>query len=170
MPRSAATGPLFEDLQVGDVYKSHLGRTVTETDNILFTHLILNFNQIHFNHVYAEATRFSKPVVNSTLTLALITGLSTPDTSENAVANLGWTDVKLRQPVFVGDTLWAETEILEKRESRTNPGVGIIGVRSRGINQDGVVVIEFRRTFMIYTRKGQGLPMVAPVTSEDWTV
>jgi acyl dehydratase len=168
--RSAATGPYYEDLEVGDLYMSHIGRTVTETDNILFTHLILNFNQVHFNYPYAQATRFRKPVVNSTLTLALITGLSTPDTSQNAFANLGWSDVKLRNPVFVGDTLWAETEILEKRDSKSNQSVGIVLVRSRGINQSGEVVIEFRRSFMIYKRDGPELPSVTPRTADEWTV
>jgi itaconyl-CoA hydratase len=168
--RSASTGPFYEDLEVGDVYMSHIGRTVTETDNILFTHLILNFNQVHFNYPYAEATRFHKPVVNSTLTLALITGLSTPDTSQNAFANLGWTDVKLRNPVFIGDTLWAETEILEKRDSKSNQSVGIVSVRSRGINQNSEVVIEFRRSFMIYKRNGPELPTVTPRTADEWTV
>lgn len=166
----ASTGPFYEDLEVGDVYMSHIGRTVTETDNILFTHLILNFNQVHFNYPYAEATRFHKPVVNSTLTLALITGLSTPDTSQNAFANLGWTDVKLRNPVFIGDTLWAETEILEKRDSKSNQSVGIVSVRSRGINQNSEVVIEFRRSFMIYKRNGPELPTVTPRTADEWTV
>jgi itaconyl-CoA hydratase len=170
MKRSAATGPFYEDLEVGDSYMSHIGRTVTETDNILFTHLILNFNQVHFNYPYAQATRFGKPVVNSTLTLALVTGLSTPDTSQNAFANLGWTDVKLRNPVFVGDTLWAETEILEKRDSKSNQSVGIVSVRSRGINQNSEVVIEFRRSFMVYKRNGAELPKVSPRTADEWTV
>ncbi len=170
MKRSASTGPFYEDLEVGDSFTSHIGRTVTETDNILFTHLILNFNQVHFNYPYAEATRFGKPVVNSTLTLALVTGLSTPDTSQNAFANLGWADVKLRNPVFVGDTLWAQTEILEKRDSKSNQSVGIVSVRSRGINQKSEVVIEFRRSFMIYKRDGPELPSVTPQTEDEWTV
>jgi acyl dehydratase len=167
--RSPASGPYYEDLEVGDVYKSHLGRTVTETDNILFTHLILNTQQLHFNYPYAEATRFGKPLVNSALTLALVTGLTTADTSENALANLGWADVKIRKPVYIGDTLWAETEILSKRESQSNPGAGIVSVR-RGINQRREVVIEFRRTFMIYKRAEHEALLVSPTTADEWTV
>ena len=125
---------------------------VTQTDNIWFTLLTLNTNQVHFNEVFAAGTRFGRPLVNSTLTLALITGMSVPDTSENATANLAWTDINLPNPVFEGDTLWAETEMLDKRESRSRPSVGIVGVRTRGINQRREVVIEFRRTFMVYRR------------------
>ena len=142
----------FEDLEIGDVYRSRLGRTITETDNIWFTCLTLNTNQIHFNTPYAERTQFGKPLVNSTFTLALITGMTVPDTSENAAANLQWTDIKLPKPVFAGDTLWAESEILELRESKSNPSVGIVTMRCRGVNQRREVVIEFKRTFMVYKR------------------
>jgi acyl dehydratase len=163
-------GRYFEDFDVGDVYRSRFGRTVTETDNVWFTCLTMNTNQVHFNAPYAERTRFGQPLVNSTFTLALITGMTVPDTSENATANLAWTDIKLPKPVFVGDTLWAESEILELRESRSNPDVGIVTMRCRGINQRREVVIEFRRTFMVYKR---GAPEAAPSfagTDEEWTV
>jgi itaconyl-CoA hydratase len=92
--------------------------------------------------------------VNSCLTLALITGLSVPDTSEDAVANLSWTDVQLPAPVFVGDTLWAETEVLEVKPSRSNEKVGVVTVRSRGINQRGDTVISFVRSFMVHRDRG----------------
>lgn len=161
-------GRFFEDFDVGDVFKSRLGRTVTETDNIWFTCLTLNTNQSHFNRAYAETTRFGAPLVNSTFTLALITGLTVPDTSENAVANLEWTDVKLPKPVFVGDTLWAESEITQVRESRSNPDVGIVSMRCRGVNQRGEVVIEFKRTFMI-SKRGVVATMFPDVV-EEWTV
>src|SRR5262245_37698722 len=108
-------GRFFEDLQVGDVFRSRIGRTISEADNVWFTCLTMNTNQIHFNRPYAERTRFGRPLVNSTFTLALITGMTVPDTSENAAANLAWTDVALPHPVFVGDTLWAESEILDTR-------------------------------------------------------
>lgn len=163
-------GRFFEDLDVGDVYRSRLGRTITESDNVWFTCLTMNTNQVHFNAPYAAGTRFGRPLVNSTLTLALVTGLSVPDTSENAAANLGWTDVTLPNPVFVGDTLWAESEVLAKRESRSNPHVGIVTLRCRGINQRREVVVEFRRTFMIHKR---GAPEAAdgfPGTDAPWTV
>src|SRR5438309_6416700 len=113
-------GRFYEDFSVGDVFRSRLGRTITETDNIWFTCLTLNTNQIHFNEPYAERTQFGKPLVNSTFTLALITGMTVPDTSENAAANLEWTDIKLRKPVFSGDRTWAVSESLEARVSRSD--------------------------------------------------
>lgn len=163
-------GRFYEDLEVGDVFRSRLGRTITETDNVWFTCLTLNTNQIHFNDEYAKRTVFERPLVNSTFTLALITGMTVPDTSENATANLGWTDVKLPRPVFAGDTLWAESEILEKRESESNPSVGIVSMRCRGINQRREVVIEFRRTFMIYKRGALEATDLFPETDRDWSV
>jgi itaconyl-CoA hydratase len=163
-------GRFYEDFDVGDRFRSRLGRTITEADNVWFTNLTLNTNQIHFNVPYAEATQFGKPLVNSTLTLALIVGLSVPDTSENAAANLGWRDVRLPRPVFVGDTLWAESEILEKRESRTNASVGIVTMRSRGINQRREVVIEFVRSFMVYRRDAPEARGTFPETETAWEV
>ena len=163
-------GRFYEDFDVGDIYKSRLGRTITETDNIWFTLLTLNTNQMHFNTPYTEGTRFGQPLVNSAFTLALVTGMTVPDTSENATANLAWTDIKLPKPVFVGDTLWAESEILEKRESKSNATVGIVTMRCRGINQDGKVVIEYRRTFMVYKRTAPQAERSFPGTSEEWTV
>ena len=163
-------GRFYEDFDVGDVYRSRLGRTVTQTDNIWFTCLTLNTNQIHFNVPYAERTQFGRPLVNSAFTLALITGLTVPDTSENAAANLEWTDIRLPKPVFVGDTLWAESEILEKRESRSNADVGIVTMRCRGINQRGEVVIEYRRTFMLQKASAAATEARFPATDAQWSV
>jgi len=163
-------GRFFEDFDVGDVYRSRLGRTITATDNIWFTCLTMNTNQIHFNTEYAARTRFEKPLVNSTFTLALVTGLTVPDTSENATANLEWTEIKLPRPVFVGDTIWAESEILELRESRSNPSVGIVTMRCRGVNQRGEVVIEFRRAFMAYRRSAPEAAPGFPTVKDEWTV
>jgi itaconyl-CoA hydratase len=163
-------GRFYEDFEVGDVFQSRLGRTVTETDNVWFTCLTLNTNQVHFNHEFASGTPFGRPLVNSTFTLALVTGMSVPDTSENATANLSWTDIKLPSPVYVGDTLWAETEVLSKRESGSRPSVGIVGVRCRGINQRREVVIEFQRTFMIYKRDAPEMSNLFPGTDSDWTI
>ncbi len=163
-------GRFYEDLDAGDVFRSRLGRTITETDNIWFTNLTMNTNQIHFHVPYAERTLFGRPLVVSTLTLALVVGLSVPDTSENAAANLAWEDIKLPKPVFVGDTLWAESEILEKRGSRSNPSVGLVTMRTRGINQRREVVIEFRRTFMLLRRDAAGAATSFPGTDTDWTV
>lgn len=142
-------GRFLEDFAVGDVFRSRLGRTITETDNVWFTCLTMNTNQTHFNAELAAETEFGQPLVNSCLTLALVTGLSVPDTSENAVANLGWTDIRLPNPVFVGDTLWAETEVTHVRRSSSRPDAGIVRLRTRGVNQRREVVCEFRRTFMI---------------------
>jgi acyl dehydratase len=163
-------GRFYEDFDVGDVFRSRLGRTITETDNIWFTNLTMNTNQIHFNAEYASRTRFGQPLVVSTLTLALVTGLSVADTSENALANLAWTDITLPNPVFVGDTIWAESEILDKRESKSNANVGIVGMRTRGLNQRHQVVIEFKRTFMVNKRASPDVQDVFPVTDEDWNV
>jgi acyl dehydratase len=163
-------GRFYDDFDVGDVYQSRLGRTVTETDNIWFTCLTMNTNQVHFNNEFAAKTRFGQPLVNSAFTLALVTGMSVPDTSENATANLAWTDIKLPNPVFVGDTLWTETEILSTRESKSNPNVGIVGVRCRGINQRREVVVEFQRTFMVYKRTAPEVTDTFPTTDTDWTV
>jgi acyl dehydratase len=163
-------GRFYEDFDAGDVFHSRFGRTVTTTDNIWFTCLTMNTNPIHFSEPYAARTQFGRPLVNSAFTLALVTGLTVPDTSENAAANLAWTDIELPKPVFEGDTIWAESEILETRESRSNPSVGIVSMRCRGINQRGEVVITFKRTFMAYKR---GAPEVAdtfPGSDEDWTV
>ena len=144
--------PYYEDLHVGDVVRSRIGRTVTESDNVWLTALTHNTNQIHFNAEYARERGFDAPVVNSCLTLALVTGLTVEDFSERTHANLGWDEVRLPAPVFAGDTLWAETEVLELRESRSNPAVGIVTVRSRGVNQRHETVIEFTRTFMLPKR------------------
>ena len=163
-------GRFYEDLEIGDVYRSRLGRTISEADNVWFTCLTLNTNQIHFNVPYAERTQFGKPLVNSAFTLALVLGLTVPDTSENAAANLGWGEITLPNPVFVGDTLWAESEITATRESRSNPSVGIVSMRCRGINQRREVVIEFTRTFMVYKRSAPEVAHAFPHTDEGWRV
>jgi itaconyl-CoA hydratase len=144
-------GRVYEDFEVGDVYHHPLGRTVTQTDNIWFTLLTVNNNPIHFDSVYAAQTEFKRPLVDSTFTLALVTGLSVSDVSQNAV-NLGWEEVRLPHPVFEGDTIYAESLVLEKRESRSRPHMGIVRLKTSGLNQRGEVVIEFRRTIMVYRR------------------
>ena len=155
-------GRFLEDFDVGDVFVSRLGRTITETDNIWFTCLTMNTNQIHFNSEFAAQTQFERPLVNSCLTLALVTGLSVADTSENAAANLGWTDVMLPRPVLAGDTIWAQSEVLATRPSASNPSRGIVTIRTRGLNQRDEVVIEFVRTFMIYSRDAPEVQSRAP--------
>jgi itaconyl-CoA hydratase len=144
-------GRVFEDFEVGDVYRHPLGRTITQADNIWFTLLTLNSNPIHFDVALAARTQFGRPLVDSTLTLALATGLSVTDVSQNGI-NLGWDDVRLPHPVFEGDTLYATSEVLEVRPSRSRPTMGIVRVKTTATNQDGAVVIEFRRTIMAYRR------------------
>lgn len=139
----------FEDFGAGDVYRSAVGRTVTETDNLLFTMLAMNTNELHFNEEAARASEWGRPLVNSTFTLALVLGLSVRDTTEAGGVNLGWKEIRLPKPVFVGDTLWSETEILEARASNSRPDYGIVTVRTRGVNQRDEVVCEFERSFMI---------------------
>ena len=163
-------GRFFEDFSVGDVFTSRLGRTLTETDNIWFTALTMNTNQIHFNREFARRTEFGQPLVVSSLTLAVVLGLSVADTSENAAANLGWNDIKLPRPVYAGDTLWAESEILSVRDSRSRPNVGIVGLRTRGINQRSDVVIEFTRSFMVYRHDAAEMTDGFPVSHTPWTV
>ena len=161
-------GRFYDDFDVGDVFRSRYGRTVTEYDNILFTGLTHNTNSIHFDAVHAGRTQFGQILVNSAFTIGLIMGMTVPDTSENAAANLAMTDISLPSPVFAGDTLWAESEILDKRESKSNPDVGIVTMRCRGINQRQQVVIEYRRTFMVYKRSAPQAKRSFPGTDEEW--
>lgn len=145
-------GRFFEDFGVGDVYHHPLGRTITTTDNIWFTLLTQNTAPVHFDHHYSAQTEFARPLVNSTLTLALAVGQSVTDISQNVLANLGWDEVRLPNPLFEGDTLYSSSEVLEKRESTSRPNVGIVTVRTTGYKQDGTVVITYRRTVMVYKR------------------
>jgi itaconyl-CoA hydratase len=158
-------GRFYEDFGVGDVYQHPLGRTVIATDNVWFTLLTQNTAPIHFDHYYASQTEFKKPLVDSTFTLALVTGQSVTDVSQNVFANLGWDEVRLPNPVFEGDTIYSQTEVLEKRESKSRPNVGIVKVRTIGYNQDGKIVIEFHRTVLVYKR-GQG-PKIARLAPQD---
>lgn len=146
------SGRLYEDFAVGDIYEHPLGRTIVAADNIWFTLLTQNTNPIHFDHAYASRTEFGRTLVNSTLTLALVTGQSVGDLSQNAIANLGWDEITLPNPVFEGDTIYSRSVVLEKRESKSRPNAGIVRVETIGFNHDGVVVIKFKRTFMVYKR------------------
>ncbi len=151
----------YEDFEVGMVIRHPVGRTVTATDNAWFTLLTNNSNPIHFDRHYAAQTEFGQPLVNSTFTLALVVGLSVADISRNAV-NLGWDEVRLPAPVFEGDTIYAETEVLSRRDSGSRPTMGIVEIRTRGFKQDGTVVITFRRTILVYKR-GQAPTRPHPV-------
>ena len=145
-------GRYFEDFEVGDIYDHPLGRTITTTDNSWFTLLTQNTAPIHFDHHYAASTEFGRPLVNSAFTLSLVTGQSVTDLTQNVFANLAWDEIRLPHPVFEGDTLYSRSEILEKRQSRSRPHLGIVTARTEGFNQDGRVVISFRRTFLVYLR------------------
>jgi itaconyl-CoA hydratase len=145
-------GRYFEDFAVGDVYEHRPGRTITETDNIHFTLLTMNKHPIHFDAAYAAKSEFGRPLVNSTFLLAVVTGMSVADVSQKAIANLGWTDVKLTAPVFAGDTVYAESEVLAKRESRSRPTQGIVTVRTLGKKADGTEFMSFERQVLVPKR------------------
>ncbi|TDD27896.1 MaoC family dehydratase [Kribbella turkmenica] len=146
-----AGGRYLEDFEVGAVYRCPVGRTITETDNTWFTLLTNNTNQIHFNEDYASRTPWGRCLVNSALTLSVVAGLGVADFSANGFA-LGWDEIKLPHPVFAGDTLYSMTEVLEVRPSESRPEQGIVRVRTTGLNQDGVAVIEYVRSAMIWKR------------------
>jgi itaconyl-CoA hydratase len=146
------TGRVFEDFTVGDVYEHPLGRTIIAADNVWFSCMTLNANPIHFDAEYASRTEFKKPLVNSCFTLALVTGQSTIDLTMNGVANLSWDEVRMPNPLFEGDTVYAKSEVLDTRESKSRPAAGIVKVKTTGVNQHGTTVIEFKRTFMVWKR------------------
>jgi itaconyl-CoA hydratase len=149
-------GRFFEDFEIGDVYRHPLGRTITDADNVWFTLLTMNTNPNHFDYQYASQSEFGKPLVNSSLTVAIVLGQTVIDTSQQAFANLGWDEIRLTHPVFVGDTLYAESLVLDKRESKSRPHGGIVTVKSRGLNQDGKQVVSWKRTFFVYKRGAEG--------------
>jgi acyl dehydratase len=146
------TGRYFEDFVVGDRYRHPLGRTITDTDNIWMTLLTQNTSPLHFDHHYAAQTSFGRPLVDSTFTLALVTGQSVIDVSQHVFANLGWDEVRLPAPVFAGDTIYSESEVLSSRPSSSRPETGVVTVETIGFNQEGTIVITFRRTMLIYRR------------------
>jgi itaconyl-CoA hydratase len=148
-----AAGRCYEDFASGQIIRHPLGRTVTATDNTWFTLLTVNTNPIHFDAHYSAQTEFGRPLMNSTFTLALVTGLTVADISRYAV-NLGWKEVTMPAPVFEGDTIYAETEVLSTRESKSRPHMGLVEIRTRGFKQDGTVVMVFTRTILVY-RRGQ---------------
>ena len=146
------TGRFYEDFQAGDVYEHPLGRTILAADNTWFSLMTMNANPLHLDYNYMSKTEFGKPLVNSCLTLAVITGQSVIDLTQNAFANLGWDEVRMPNPVFEGDTIYSKSEVLEIRESKSRANVGLVRVKTTGFNQDGAVIMEFKRTFMVYKR------------------
>lgn len=145
----AATGRYYEEFTLGDVYEHQPGRTISQQDNVWFTLLTMNTHPLHFDEEYAAKTEFGRPLIASPLTLAVIVGMSVSDVSQRAIANLGWKEIRLTNPVFPGDTLYAESEVIGKRESKSRPSAGIVSVRTIGRNQDGVEVCVFERSMLI---------------------
>jgi acyl dehydratase len=163
--RPGWNGRYFEDLRVGDVYEHPLGRTVLPTDNAWFALLTQNSAPLHFDHHYASQTSWGRPLVDSTFTLALVTGQSATDVSQHVFANVGWDSVTLPNPVFEGDTIYSRSTVLSARESSSRRGVGIVTVLTEGYNQEGDVVIRFERTLMVY-RHGHGPDHAKPAVKE----
>jgi len=147
-----AAGRYYEDFALGDTYKHWPGRTITAADNTWFTLLTMNQHPLHFDEEYAKGTEFGKPLVNSALTLAIVAGMSVADVSQKAIANLGWTDIVMPAPVFNGDTLYAESTVLEKRDSKSRPTQGIVTVATRAWKQDGTTVMTYKRTVLVPKR------------------
>jgi acyl dehydratase len=142
-------GRYYEDFSIGDIYKHWPGRTISEADNTWFTLLTMNKHPVHFDHHFAKKQMFGKPLVNSTLTLSIVVGMSVADTSQNAISNLGWESIKLPNPVFLGDTIYAESEILEKRESKSRPNAGIVFFETRAYNQNNDLIMSYTRTILV---------------------
>lgn len=149
-------GRYYEDFTVGDVYEHRPGRTITQQDNIWFTLLTMNTHPLHFDEEYASRSEFGRTIVSSPLTLSILVGMSVSDVSQKAIANLGWREIKLTYPVYPGDTLYAESEVIETRESKSRPQAGIVSVSTTGRNQDGTVVCTFERTMLI-PKRGTGV-------------
>ncbi len=145
-------GRYLEDFKVGDVYEHRPGRTISETDNTWFTLLTMNQHPLHFDREYAAKSEFGQVLVNSCLTLSIVTGMSVSDISQKTIANLGWDNVRLSGPVFIGDTLYAESEVTEIRASASRPGQGIVRVKTTGFKQERVEVISFDRAMLIPQR------------------
>jgi len=149
-------GRYYEDFVIGDVYEHRPGRTITQTDNIWFSLLTMNQHPLHVDEEFGKGTEFGKTLVLSPLTVSIMVGMSVSDVSQKAIANLGWTDIVLPHPLYVGDTLYAESEVLEKRESKSRPNDGIVTVKTIGKNQDGVVVASYQRSALI-PKKGHAV-------------
>jgi len=153
---SATYARLLEDFTIGDIYEHRPGRTITETDNIQFSLMTMNAHPMHCDAAYAAKSEFGRLLVNSGLSLAIVVGMTVNDVSGKAIANLGWKEIRLTAPVFCGDTLYAESEVLEKRESKSRPTQGVVTVQTRAFNQNGVQVMEFVRSALI-PKRGHGV-------------
>ena len=148
---TGTAGRCYEDFEVGLIMRHPLGRTVTATDNTWFALMTVNTNPIHFDAHYSSQTEFGRPLMNSAFTIALVTGLTVADVSRNAI-NLGWDEVRMPAPLFEGDTVYAQSEVLAKRESQSRPTMGIVEIATTGYKQDGTVIMTFKRTILVYKR------------------
>lgn len=146
-------GRYYEDFEIGDIYKHPYGRTITETDDVWITNVTMNLNPMHFNEAYASDTEFGERLVNGLVVIATAVGMSVIDVSQNATANLGYDEVRHHAPTFHGDTLFAESEVLDKRESESRDNVGIVETELRAFNQDGTKVLSLKRTPMVLKRE-----------------
>jgi acyl dehydratase len=155
-------GRWFEDFAVGDVFRHPLGRTITAADNAWFTLLTMNTNQLHFNDHYSSQAEFGRQLVNSGLSVAIVLGISVSDISQNAIANLGWENIRLRHPLFVGDTLYAESLITGVRASRSRSNAGIVSCFTRGLNQEGTTILTFTRSVLVHRRDSPDAPSYFP--------
>lgn len=153
---TSSLGRYFEEFTIGDIYEHFPGRTITAADNIQFSLLTMNNHPMHCDHAFAARSEFGQPLVNSGLTLAIVLGMTVADVSGKAIANLGWTDIKLSAPVHPGDTIYAESEVLAKRESRSRPTQGIVTVKTTGIKADGTIFMSFVRSVLI-PKRGYGV-------------
>ena len=149
-------GRYYEDFEVGHIYEHRPGRTITQADNTWFTLLTMNKHPLHFDLDYAKNSEFGKPLVNSAFTLAVVAGMSVSDVSQKTIANLGWDKIKLTAPVFDGDTIYAESEVLAKRESKSRPNAGIVTVKTTGTKQDGTVFMTYERS-MLTPKRGHAV-------------
>lgn len=153
----AGAGRCYEDFEIGEVYEHRPGRTISEADNTWFSLLTMNQNPLHVDAAYSARTEFGQPLVNSCLTLSILVGLSVNDVSYRTVANLGWNDIRLTAPVYAGDTIYGESEVTAKRESKSRPTQGIVTVRTTGRKADGTVFMSFERTLLV-PKRGHGVP------------
>jgi acyl dehydratase len=146
-------GRFFEDFEVGERYYHHWGRTLTESDNILFSTLTMNYNPTYFNDEWAKKMGYKRAVINPLLVFNTVLGMSVEDLSEQALALLGYTDIKFPKPVYPGETIFAFSEVIEKRESKSRPEAGIVTFKTVGVNQDGEIVVEYKRSVLVKRRE-----------------
>ena len=153
-------GRYYEEFQPGDVYEHRPGRTISEADNTWFTLLTMNTHPLHFDFAFAAKSEFKRPLVNSCLTLSMVVGMSVSDLSQKAIGNLGWNDIRLLAPVFIGDTIYSESEVLSMRQSASRPTQGVVTVRTTGKKADGTVFMSFERT-MLLPKRGHAVDDIA---------